>query len=362
MNDSAFMRRALELAERGWGQTAPNPMVGAVVVRHGRIVGEGWHQRYGAAHAEVNALAAAGSLAAGSHLFVTLEPCSHRGKTPPCVDAVLRAGASAVSIATLDPTVAGGGARLLQERGVSVDVGCLEEKARELNAGFHFAARAQRPWVTLKLALSTEGAIAPAEGDDGRRTRAWLTGEAARDAVHRMRAGSDAVAVGVGTVIADDPQLTVRHSPAPRVQPRRIVFDRRLRIPLDSALVRTAVEVTTLVVAGEDRPAEVAALRERGVDVIRSADLRDALRQLHGRGVRSLLVEGGAGLAGELLNGDFVDRLILIQSALSLGAGALDAFAGVRDRARLERSLELRVRRPLGSDTMSIYAVEGHVV
>ena len=219
--DERFMRRALALAERGWGQTAPNPMVGAVVVRDGEVVGEGWHEKYGEAHAETNALARAGSAAAGATLYVTLEPCNHTGKTPPCANAVVAARIARVVVATRDPGAqAGGGAETLRAAGIEVEIGLLETEARELNAPFFHAFVSDRPWVTLKLALSIDGAIA-----DSERGRAWLTNEHSREEVHRIRANVDAIAVGATTYATDHPELTVRGSIQPRVPPIRVVFD-----------------------------------------------------------------------------------------------------------------------------------------
>src|SRR5262252_5052513 len=215
--DREFMRRALALAERGWGQTAPNPMVGAVVVSEGRVAGEGFHARFGEAHAEVIALREAGAAAKGAMLYVSLEPCAHHGKTPPCADAIIRAGVARVVAAVGDPSrEARGGIDKLRAAGVVADLSPVEERdaAVELNAPFFHAQTSNRPWVTLKLALSADDRIAdPSPG--GR----WITGEAARGEVHRLRANSDAIAVGIGTVLADNPALTVRGVPAPRVTP-----------------------------------------------------------------------------------------------------------------------------------------------
>src|SRR5687768_9408952 len=204
--DAEFMRRALVLARQGWGQTAPNPMVGAVVVRDGAIVGEGFHARYGEAHAEVRALSAAGAQSRGATLIVSLEPCRHHGKTPPCTDAIIGAGIARLVFGASDPTaVAAGGAEILRAAGIEVQGGVLASEARELNAPFFHAAVSDVPWVTLKLAVSMETAIS-----DKRGTTSWLTGPESRHEVHTLRAGNDAIAVGVGTVLADDPQLTVR--------------------------------------------------------------------------------------------------------------------------------------------------------
>src|SRR4051812_27967942 len=205
-HDTEHMRRALALARQGWGQTAPNPMVGAVVVADGVVVCEGYHVRYGEAHAEVMALRQAGERARGAALYVTLEPCAHYGKTPPCVDAVIAAGITRVVIAVRDSSVvARGGAARLRRAGIAVEIGLLSEEAAELNAAFFNALTARRPWVTLKLALSADGAIADPSGK-----HRWITGPESRVEVHRLRANNDAIAVGVNTAIADDPSLTVR--------------------------------------------------------------------------------------------------------------------------------------------------------
>jgi len=240
----SFMRRALALAREGWGQTAPNPMVGAVVVRDGVIVGEGFHARYGEAHAEVNALAAAGERARGATLFVTLEPCRHFGKTPPCTDAILAAGVARTVFAVADPTAkAGGGAEILRAAGIAVESGPLEEESRELNAPYFHATDNILPWTTLKLAVSLETAISNARG-----TTSHLTSADARTEAHMLRAGHDAIAVGIGTILADDPLLTVRGVRPPRVPLKRVVFDRSLRTPLDSAVVRTVSDAPTIIV------------------------------------------------------------------------------------------------------------------
>jgi diaminohydroxyphosphoribosylaminopyrimidine deaminase / 5-amino-6-(5-phosphoribosylamino)uracil reductase len=356
------MRRALELAERGWGQTAPNPMVGAVLVRDSDVVGEGWHARYGDAHAEVVAIAAAGERARGAHLYVTLEPCSHHGKTPPCTNAIVAAGIGKVTAAARDPTKARRGAAVLKSAGITVEIGCEEDAARELNAAFHFAAWAHRPWVTLKLALSADDAIAAPADTTGTRPRVWLTGEESRREVHWLRTNTDAIAVGIGTVIADDPRLTVRYAPQPRVAPARVIFDRRARTPLTSYVVRTAGEVPTIVVARDELSPAVDALRERGVEVLAAPDVAHALRLLRERGIRSLLVEGGAGLAGALLDADCVDRLVTLRSSKVLGAGALDAFTGVTSRDAVLARLQPRERRELGGDVMTVFQIADHDV
>lgn len=352
------MRRAIELARRGHGQTSPNPMVGAVIVREGEVVGEGYHTQFGAPHAEAVALDAAGKMARGATVYVTLEPCAHTGKTPPCADALLRAGVARVVIATRDPNpVAGGGAARLRAAGVEVVEGVEAEAARELNAPFFHAHESptehRRPWVTLKLALSIDSAVADSEG--GSR---WITGPEARSAAHALRAGSDAIAVGVGTVLADDPLLTVRDARAPRVQPIRVVFDGRARTPIESRLAQSARDVPTLVVVRNPDARSAHALESAGVELLRAASLEDALEELARRDVRSVLVEGGARIAGAFLERALVDRLIIFRGAVLLGRGARGAFADVPSMS-IAGAPRFRVleRRALGDDTMITYAV-----
>jgi diaminohydroxyphosphoribosylaminopyrimidine deaminase/5-amino-6-(5-phosphoribosylamino)uracil reductase len=353
-DDRAYMLRALALARRGWGRAAPNPLVGAVIVRDGEIVGEGFHAEYGGDHGEVAALKAAGDRARGATVYVTLEPCAHYGKTPPCADALIAAGVRRVVAATLDPSpVAMNGMVLLRAAGIETEVGVEEAAARELNAPFFQAIRSDRPWVTLKLAVSIDGAIVGRDGGG------WLTGRASQEEVHRMRAGSDAIAVGVGTVLADDPLLTVRGVPAPRIPPMRVVFDRTARTPLTSRLVQTAREtplviVTQLQLATSERRQ---ALTASGAQVLTTGSLEHALRTLGMVGVRSLLVEGGAEIAGALLTEALVDRLVIFQAPCVLGAGSLNAFAFAPPTtpARASR-LPIVERRTLDDDLMTVYA------
>ena len=321
--EAEYILRALALAEQGWGQTAPNPMVGAVVVAGDRVVGEGFHARYGEAHAEIVALGAAGPAARGATLYVTLEPCVHHGKTPPCVRAIIDAGIDRVVAAVRDPSEAArGGAEALRAAGVAVDLGVERERAIELNAPFFNAHASRRPWVTLKLAVSADGGIADPAG-----VRRWITGPESRREVHRLRANSDAIAVGIGTVLADDPSLTVRDAPAPRVAPRRVVFDRKLRIPIDSQLVRSSRELATVVVADDGASND---RRERlmsaGIQIVTANGLRSALEALRSLGIRSLFVEAGPRLSGALLRDDLVDRLVIFQSPIRLGDAAPGAF------------------------------------
>jgi diaminohydroxyphosphoribosylaminopyrimidine deaminase / 5-amino-6-(5-phosphoribosylamino)uracil reductase len=351
--DIGPMRRALALAERGWGHVAPNPMVGAVVVRDGEVVGEGYHTGYGGPHAEVEALRAAGERARGATVYVTLEPCSHHGKTPPCTDALLAAGVRRVVYAAADPNPkAAGGGEVLRRAGVEVWGGVEETAARDLDAAFFFghgAEGARRPWIALKLALSLDARIADAEGRS-----VWITGDAAREEVHRLRAGFDAIAVGIGTAIADDPRLTVRGPVTPRRPPVRVVFDRLLRLPPDGYLARTAREVPVRVVAGPaPEPAARAALEERGVEVMPAANLDEGLVRLRESGIRSLFCEGGAAMAAALLRAGCVDRLHVFFAPLFLGGGGRAPFAELPDTAIAEAVRWRRLRTvALGADTL----------
>ena len=356
-DDVRFMRRALDLATRGAGRVAPNPQVGAVIVQRGEIVGEGWHAEYGQAHAEVVALLAAGPRARGATAYVSLEPCNHTGKTGPCSEALVVAGVSRVVFAAHDPnpTAAGGAARLALAE-IAVSGGVLEREALDQNAPFFFAARgADRPYVTLKLAVSIDGAIVDASRQPG-----WLTGDEARAAVHALRADSDAIAIGIGTALTDDPALTVRHAAAPRRPPVRVVFDRRARLPLDGQLVRSARHLSVVDFTNGSCPEAESALREAGVETIAVASASEALRQLSTRAVRHLLVEGGAALGSSLLAAGLVDRLVIFQAPVILGAGALSAFAALpAQRAGQAPRLRVVERKALGADLMTVYAVSG---
>lgn len=351
--DHTFMRRALALAERGWGCVAPNPLVGAVVVRDGEIIGEGFHSEYGKPHAEVEALRMAGERASGAMLYVTLEPCSHHGKTPPCTDAALEAGVRRVVFAASDPNPkAAGGAEVLRRSGVEVAGGVEAGAARDLNAPFFHRFResgAARPWIELKLALSLDARIADRDGRS-----VWITGTEARAETHRLRAGCDAIAVGIGTVLADDPLLTVRGVVAPRRPPVRIVFDRDLRTPPSSRLVASTAEAPVWIVVGPAPPAGRAARLERaGVRILPADDLDAGLRALREEGIGSLFCEGGARLAAALLRNDHADRLNLFHAPLFLGPDALSPFASLAsppiEQAERWRHLRTQV---FGSDTL----------
>jgi diaminohydroxyphosphoribosylaminopyrimidine deaminase/5-amino-6-(5-phosphoribosylamino)uracil reductase len=331
-SDDHWMRRALALAEQGRGYVEPNPLVGAVVVREGALVGEGWHHKYGGPHAEVDALAAAGEAARGSTLYVTLEPCCHHGKTPPCTDAVLRAGVSRVVAAMADPfpQVAGRGASLLRRAGVVVELGLCEAEARRLNAPYLKLLSAGRPYVYAKWAMTLDGKIATRTGDSK-----WISNPASRRKVHQLRGRMDAILVGVDTARADDPLLTAR-PPGPRVA-RRIVLDSAGRLPLQSQLVRTARDVPTLVATTHRMPAEVSSrLQESGCEVLAlpEQDNRPAvgalLEELGRRRMTNVLVEGGGGVLGSFRDAGEIDEVyVFVAPKLTGGAAARTPVAGL---------------------------------
>ncbi len=318
------MRRALQLAQRGWGRVAPNPLVGAVLLRGEQIVGEGYHAEFGGPHAEAEALADCAD-PAGTTCVVTLEPCAHVGKTAPCTEALIQAGVARVVFALRDPdaTAGGGGARLL-EAGIEVEEGLCRGEAAALNAPFLCSkTRSERPFVALKLATSLDGFLSDKKGRSQ-----WISGPQARDWVHWLRAGFDAIAVGRRTAEMDDPQLTARGRVEPRILPRRVVFGRNGILRPELQLVRSAHEIATIAVAApEGVPDAAASLQGTAVEVLGAVDLADALRLLRNRGIRSLLVEGGGTLAGVLLDAALVDRVYWIQAPLWLGDGT-PAFGG----------------------------------
>jgi diaminohydroxyphosphoribosylaminopyrimidine deaminase/5-amino-6-(5-phosphoribosylamino)uracil reductase len=347
------MRRALELAWRGWGQVSPNPLVGAVVLRGEEVVSEGWHAAFGGPHAELNALYAAGDKARGATLVVSLEPCAHHGKTPPCTDAIRAAGVRRVVAAVRDPDAeARGGMDVLKRAGVETQVGLFAEEAAAQNAPFLFTRlQTERPWVALKLATSIDGRIA----DAGGRSQ-WISGPEARDHVHWLRAGFDAIAVGGTTALTDNPQLTARGDVTPRKPPVRIVFDRRAMLNSGVSLVQTAREVPTWVVASPEAPvANVSVLEGNGVRVFRPETLAQAFAQLRLAGIQSLLCEGGGALGTKLLAEGLVERLYWVQAPVWLGEGGVPAFPGVAASPLNEAPRWVVVeRRPLGSDTLLV--------
>jgi len=316
--DLLHLERCIELAERGARTAAPNPLVGCVIVRDGEVIGEGWHERPGTPHAERAALAAAGD-AAGATAYVSLEPCAHHGRTPPCADALVEVGVARVVAAAgdPDPRTNGRGIERLRAAGIEAELatGEIERRARLQNAAFRALVLLGRPHVTYKAAVSLDGRTATASGESR-----WISSSESRQLVHEWRARSAAVAVGAGTALADDPMLTARECSPPAVrQPLRVVFDRRGRLPADSALVRSAGDVPLAVVVAPG--AGTAELRGHGVEVIEAGSMATALAELGRREISSLLVEGGARLAGALLDADLVDRVALFVAPVVLGAG-----------------------------------------
>jgi diaminohydroxyphosphoribosylaminopyrimidine deaminase/5-amino-6-(5-phosphoribosylamino)uracil reductase len=323
--DREFMARALRLAERGLFTTTPNPRVGAVVVRGDEIVGEGFHERAGEAHAEVNALRAAGARAEGATVYVTLEPCAHHGRTPPCVEALLAAKAKRVVVAMGDPNpkVSGRGFAALRAAGVEVGAGLLEDEARELNVGFVSRMTRGRPWVRLKVATTLDARTALANGESQ-----WITGEAARADGHRWRARACAILTGIGTVRDDDPRLTVRDVETPR-QPLRVLVDSRLEVPLTARLLDGG---NLLVAAAIEDPSKAAALRDRGAEVVvlpnasGKVEPEDLVRELGRRALNEVHVEAGFKLNGSLVAAGVVDELLAYIGPKILGENARGMF------------------------------------
>ena len=355
--DAIHMRRALDLAERGWGRVAPNPMVGAVVVRDGVVVGEGYHAEWGGPHAEVAALNAAGDKSRGAVLYVSLEPCHHTGKTGPCTHEIVRAGIERVvcAVAEVNPEAAGG-AEWLRQHGVEVTSGVCQLEAEDLNA-IHFSTfRRRRPFLSLKYALSLDARLSEAPGSASR-----ITSEEAVREAHRLRAGHDAVLVGIGTALVDDPQLTVREWSAPRRAPVRVVLDSCLRLPIASRLARSARDVPVWVFAAPDASADRAAqLKSSGVNVIwvnrytdgPGLDLGMVLATLWERNVRSVLCEGGGRLGSAWLAAGLVDRFYAFIAPLIFGEQGVAAFQG--EVAAEAGRWRLVGRRELGRDTLLV--------
>jgi diaminohydroxyphosphoribosylaminopyrimidine deaminase / 5-amino-6-(5-phosphoribosylamino)uracil reductase len=328
MGDVEFMNHAARLAERGWGHVHPNPLVGAVVVRDGAIVGEGWHAAYGGPHAEAAALERAGDAARGATLYVTLEPCCHHGRTPPCTDAVLEAGVARVVYGAADPNPeAAGGAAILRAAGLDVTGGVGASVVREQNHIFFHRHETNRCFVALKLATSIDGRL----GERGERSQ--VTGAAALAETHRLRGGHDAVMVGGATARVDDPVLTVR-SATTRTQPTRVVIDPMAALPVESRLVAGSADVPVVLCCADYAPADnVARLGEAGVRVLRARrmpggglELRDVLRRLYATGMHSIFCEGGGRLGAALLEAGLVDRLYLFVAGRFFGPAAVPAF------------------------------------
>jgi len=347
------MARALRLAEQGRYTAHPNPVVGCVLAKAGKVVGEGFHEKTGEAHAEVNALNAAGEAARGSIAYVTLEPCAHHGRTPPCAEALIEAGVSKVILAMQDPSreASGRGLELLADAGIEVQTGLMESAAASLNRGFLTRVTTKRPLVRLKLASSIDGAIAMAGGESQ-----WITGPEARADVQRLRARSGAVMTGIGTILSDDPSLNVRATAIETdgLQPIRVVLDSRLRMPLTARML--ALPGTTLVCCTGDLDAK--ALLDSNAEVMffsaidGRVDPDEVFKELAARGVNEVLVEAGAELAGNLLERDLVDELVIYQAPHIMGSQTMGlvntpSWASLSDR----RALTITDVRRIGDDT-----------
>jgi diaminohydroxyphosphoribosylaminopyrimidine deaminase/5-amino-6-(5-phosphoribosylamino)uracil reductase len=344
--DEQFMRRTLELARQGCGWTNPNPLVGTVIVKEGRIVGEGYHERFGGPHAEICALNAAGEQAQGGDLYVNLEPCIHWGKTPPCVERIIAAGIKRVVLATRDPNplVDGRGAAELRKAGVEVREGILEKEARKLNELFFKFITCGRPFVALKLAISLDGKIATKTGDSR-----WISNNRSRELAHQLRNRYSAVLVGIKTVLKDDPQLTARLGTVRTKDPLRVILDSRGRIPLGAKVLNPSSEEPTLVATTEKMPQEKErALVERGACVWRlsAADgrvnLDELLRRLGERGIDGLLVEGGANVAAAFLEAGLIDKVILFIAPRIVGGQEAPSAVGGRGVERIAEAWQLK--------------------
>lgn len=351
MQDEDFMRVALNLARNATGRTSPNPLVGAVIVREGRIVGAGWHRKAGTPHAEIHALNMAGDLASGATLYVTLEPCSHHGRTGPCAEAVVKAGIKRCVIAMEDPNpkVAGKGIAILEQAGIEVRCGVLEDEARELNEVFLKWITAKRPFVVLKTAMSLDGKIATATGKSQ-----WITGEAARRRGHEFRDIYDSILVGIGTVLADDPSLTTRLPDGAGKNPVRIVVDSQARTPLTAKVITDGQARTIIAVSSQAPVHRIVALREAGAEVIEAfdksksdlskVDLSILMEKLGAMEISSVYVEGGGTVNFSLLKAGLVDKVhAFIAPKLIGGREALtpvegEGFAELTDAVELERT------------------------
>jgi len=358
------MRAALTLAARGLGQVAPNPAVGCLIVKDGRVVGRGWTQPGGRPHAETEALKQAGSAAAGSTAYVTLEPCAHHGKTPPCAEALAAAGVARVVAALEDPDsrVAGRGLQVLRDAGIAVEVGVCRGLAERLNAGFLSRIVKGRPLVVLKLATSLDGRIATHSGHSQ-----WITGPLARRRAHLLRSRADAILVGSGTAVSDNPRLDVRLPGLEGRKPLRVVVDGRLRLPLTHDLVARAKEQPTLLITHDGNPsARLYAYRDAGVEIVQVAaaaeghvSLEAALTHLGGRGITRLLVEGGGHLAASLLRGGLVDRLAWFQAPLVIGGDGVAAVSGFGvDRLGEAPKFLQSALTQLGRDRIDIFSLD----
>ncbi|MDD2335964.1 MAG: bifunctional diaminohydroxyphosphoribosylaminopyrimidine deaminase/5-amino-6-(5-phosphoribosylamino)uracil reductase RibD [Geobacteraceae bacterium] len=338
-----MMKRALALARRGLGRTSPNPAVGCVIVLNGEIVGEGWHRKAGTPHAEVHALCQAGDRARGADVYVTLEPCSHHGRTPPCAEALIKGGVARVFVGMSDPNplVSGQGLAMLRGAAIAVECGVLEAECRLLNEAFVKHITSGLPFVIVKSALTLDGKTATANGDSK-----WITCEESRRYVHTLRSRVDAIMVGVGTVLADDPQLTCRMVRGK--DPRRIVVDSRLRTPLTAALFHLDSQAKTIVATVETGPGKVEAIQRLGAETLLCdeldgrVDLEDLLRRLGASGIQSILLEGGRELVGSAVRKGLVDKFMLFYAPKILAGEDGYGFCSGQAVERMGQAFRLR--------------------
>ncbi len=350
-DDHKFMSQALLLAKKGIYTTAPNPNVGCVLVKNGKVIGEGWHEKAGEAHAEINALKQAGNNAEGSTAYVTLEPCCHEGKTPPCTDALIKAKVKHVIAAMIDPhaKVAGKGLKQLESAGIFVEQGLLEEQAMALNLGFIKRMQKRLPYVRCKLAMSLDGRTAMASGESK-----WITSAAAREDVQRLRAKSGAILTGVGTVLADDPSMTVRLDGIDS-QPVRVVVDTNLSMPTSAKMLKEQGKTVLMTCSADEHIAH--ALTEAGADIHMmpycntSVDLKSVLQQLSDMHINDVLLETGATLSGAMLQADLIDELIIYMAPVLMGNGARGLFAlPALDKMKDKIELDIIDVRFIGKD------------
>jgi len=336
--DTHYMKEALELAKKGYGQTSPNPMVGAVIVSNGQIVGRGWHKKAGGPHAEINAIADAKDRTKGSTIYVTLEPCNHHGRTPPCTQAILAAGIARVVCAMADPNpgVAGGGADFLSSRGIEVKMDVCRDEALRLNEFFIQYIKTRRPFVLLKCASTLDGKIAAFTGDSK-----WVTGPESRARVHEIRNGVDAILVGINTVKTDDPSLTTRLKTGRGKDPVRVILDTSLCMPETAKMLHQRSDALTLIATGNDIDMDKAArLEKKGVKILhlpdnqtRGIDLNALLDQLGQMEIASLLVEGGSRVAGSFLRGALVDKICFFYAPKILAGEGIPICSGPGPRS-----------------------------
>lgn len=361
--DERFMERAIELARKGEGYTSPNPLVGAVIVKENRIIGEGYHEYFGGSHAEVNALKNAMESVNGATMYVTLEPCSHYGKTPPCANEIVKKGISRVIIGMKDPNplVAGKGMNILEENGIEVELGVLEKEVKKLNEIFIKYITTKKPFCILKTAMTLDGKIATYTGDSR-----WITNEYSRQHVHELRHRVSSIMVGIGTVLADDPMLTTRLLERKGRDPIRIIIDTKGRIPLEAKALNLKSKAKTIIAVTEKvKKSKLIALKEKGAEVIitplknEKVDLKFLMEKIAAMGIDSILIEGGAGLNFSVLNEDIIDKVITFVAPKIIGGENAKTPVGGDGLALMQGAISLkdiRVKR-FNDDIM----IEGYI-